>query len=182
MGQPVVHFEVQGQDREALARFYAQLFDWKTNDISDMNYTLVETGDGGGINGGIGATPEGAPGGATFYVQSDNVAESLGRAEELGGKRVAGPMDMPDGHKWAMFADPEGHVIGLYGEGESRATIESARRTGKYCHSERVDVQADGDRDGTVRGFEQGPVAVDQERVQALTRPGWDVHPRAGID
>jgi predicted enzyme related to lactoylglutathione lyase len=37
MGQPVVHFEVHGKDREALTRFYAELFHWKTNDISEMN-------------------------------------------------------------------------------------------------------------------------------------------------
>jgi predicted enzyme related to lactoylglutathione lyase len=117
MGQPVVHFEVQGKDREALAQFYAQLFSWKINDISEMNYTMVETGGDGGINGGIGTTPEGAPGGVTFYVDSDDVAGSLKRAEELGGRAVAGPMDMPDGHKWALFADPEGHVVGLYGRG-----------------------------------------------------------------
>jgi len=84
MGHPVVHFEVQGADREALARFYQQLFDWKTNDQSEFNYTLVETGGEGGINGGIGVTPDGAPGGVTFYVHSDDGAESLRRAEELG--------------------------------------------------------------------------------------------------
>jgi predicted enzyme related to lactoylglutathione lyase len=117
MGQPVVHFEVQGKDREALARFYQQLFDWKTNDVSEMNYTMVETGGDSGINGGIGTTPEGAPGGVTFYVHSDDVAGSLKQAEELGGRAVAGPMDMPDGHKWALLADPEGHIVGLYGTG-----------------------------------------------------------------
>ncbi len=117
MGQPVVHFEVQGHDREALSVFYARLFGWKTKDVAEMNYTLVETEGGGGINGGIGATPEGAPGGVTFYVGSDDVAASLKRAEELGGRTVAGPMDMPDGHKWALLADPEGHVVGLYGHG-----------------------------------------------------------------
>jgi predicted enzyme related to lactoylglutathione lyase len=117
MGQPVVHFEVQGDDRQALARFYGQLFGWKTSDISEMNYTMVETGGDGGINGGIGASPEGPPGGVTFYVQSDDVASSLKRAEELGGRSVAGPMDMPDGHKWALLSDPEGHVVGLYGRG-----------------------------------------------------------------
>jgi predicted enzyme related to lactoylglutathione lyase len=95
--------------------FYQQLFDWKTNDVSEMNYTMVETGGDGGINGGIGTTPQGAPGGVTFYVHSDDVAGSLKCAEELGGRTVAGPMDMPDGHKWALFADPEGHVVGLYG-------------------------------------------------------------------
>jgi predicted enzyme related to lactoylglutathione lyase len=117
MGQQVVHFEVQGNNREALAQFYTQLFGWKTSDISEMNYAMVETGGDGGINGGIGTTPEGAPGGVTFYVDSDNVAGSLKRAEELGGRTVAGPMDMPDGHKWALLADPEGHVVGLYGRG-----------------------------------------------------------------
>lgn len=70
MGRAVVHFEVQGKDREALTRFYQQLFDWKTNDISEMNYTMVETGGDGGINGGIGTVPDGAPGGVTFYVDS----------------------------------------------------------------------------------------------------------------
>jgi predicted enzyme related to lactoylglutathione lyase len=64
-----------------------------------------------------GSTPEGAPGGVTFYVDSGDVAGTLRQVEELGGRKVAGPMDMPDGHKWALFADPEGHVVGLYGRG-----------------------------------------------------------------
>jgi predicted enzyme related to lactoylglutathione lyase len=117
MGQPVIHFEVQGKDREALTRFYQQLFDWNTRDVSEMKYTLVETGGEGGINGGIGLAPAGAPGGVTFYVQSDDVAGSLAKAAELGGRTVAGPLDMPDGHKWALLADPEGHVVGLFGRG-----------------------------------------------------------------
>jgi predicted enzyme related to lactoylglutathione lyase len=117
MGQPVVHFEVQGQDREALTRFYRDLFGWKTSDVPEMDYTIVETGGEGGINGGIGTTPDGGLGGVTFYVHSDDVAGSLKQAEELGGRAVAGPMDMPDGHKWALLADPEGHVVGLYGTG-----------------------------------------------------------------
>ena len=113
----MVHFEVQGSDREALARFYQELFDWKTTDVSEMDYTTVETGGDGGINGGIGQTPEGALGGVTFYVHSDDVAGALARVQELGGGTVAGPMDMPDVHKWALFADPEGPVVGLYGTG-----------------------------------------------------------------
>src|SRR2546421_12828229 len=90
MGQPVVHFEVQGSDREALTRFYQQLFDWKTTDVSEMNYTMVETGGDGGINGGIGTKPEGAPGGGTFYVPSDDVAGSPARGQGPGGHTTAG--------------------------------------------------------------------------------------------
>jgi predicted enzyme related to lactoylglutathione lyase len=117
MGQPVVHFEVQGKDRSTLSRFYQELFDWKTTDVTNMDYTLVDTEGEGGINGGIGPIPEGASGGITVYVQSDDIAGSLARVAELGGRTVAGPIDMPDGHKWALFADPEGHVVGLYGQG-----------------------------------------------------------------
>jgi len=114
MGQAVVHFEVQGDDREALTRFYGQAFGWKTTDVQDMNYTMVETEGDGGINGGIGPVPDGAPGGIVFYIQSDDVAGSLARIQELGGRTIAGPVDMPGDHKWALFADPEGHVVGLY--------------------------------------------------------------------
>jgi predicted enzyme related to lactoylglutathione lyase len=108
---------VQGQDQAALAGFYRQLFGWKTTEVSEMNYTMVETEGEGGINGGIGGTPDGAPGGVVFYVQSDDVADSLKQAEALGGRAVAGPVDMPNGFKWALLADPEGHVVGLYGKG-----------------------------------------------------------------
>jgi hypothetical protein len=68
-----------------------------------MNYTMVETGGDEGINGGIGSTPEGAPAGETFYVSSDDAASSLQRAEELGGRMVAGPMDMQEAFTYRRF-------------------------------------------------------------------------------
>ena len=61
--------------------------------------------------------PDGVPEGVVFYVHSDDVAGSLSQAEQLGGHAIAGPMDMPDGHKRALLADPEGHVVGLCGTG-----------------------------------------------------------------
>jgi hypothetical protein len=115
MGQPVVHFEVQGSDREALARFYAELFGWKTNDISEMKYTMVETGDDGGINGGIGATPDGAPGGATFYVGSDNVAASLQRVAELGGVTWPARWTCPTATSGLCSPTPRGTWSGFTG-------------------------------------------------------------------
>ena len=66
MGQPVVHFEVMGNDAAALQSFYGDLFGWKFNADNPMNYAMVDAADnppGGsgtsGIAGGIGQMPEG---------------------------------------------------------------------------------------------------------------------------
>ena len=49
----------------------------------------------------------------TFYVDTDDLQASLDKAEALGGKTVLEPMDIPDGPSIAMFADPQGNVVGL---------------------------------------------------------------------
>ena len=49
----------------------------------------------------------------TFYVECDDPAATLAKAERLGGRRVMEPMDAGQGLIYALFADPEGNVIGL---------------------------------------------------------------------
>jgi predicted enzyme related to lactoylglutathione lyase len=111
MSNPTMWFEVAGKDREAMKAFYSQLFEWKLTDMDAMPYTTIDAG-GEGIPGGIGEAPDGHPGHVTFYVQVDDIEGSLARAEQLGGKKLMGPMDIPSG-QIAMFTDPEGHEIGL---------------------------------------------------------------------
>jgi predicted enzyme related to lactoylglutathione lyase len=111
MGNPVIHFEVTGKDGEALAGFYEQLFGWKTQGVPDMGYWLVEK-EGDGIAGGIGTSQEG-PGQVTFYVQVDDPQAALDKAESLGGKTVLPVMTIPNMVTLALFADPEGHVVGI---------------------------------------------------------------------
>jgi predicted enzyme related to lactoylglutathione lyase len=111
MPNPVVHFEVLGKDAEALQRFYSQAFDWQVDANNQMNYGMVAAQEGG-IGGGVGPAPEG-DGHATFYVQVDDAEAALAKVESLGGKRVAGPMDIPEGPTIALFTDPEGHLVGL---------------------------------------------------------------------
>jgi predicted enzyme related to lactoylglutathione lyase len=83
-----------------------------------MNYGIVscegnaEAG-GVGIGGGIGTAPEGYPGHVTFYVEVPDVEAALRQAESLGGKRITGPDQVPDGPVIGQFADPEGHVVGV---------------------------------------------------------------------
>jgi hypothetical protein len=118
MGQPVVHFEVIGQDPDRLQRYYADLFGWEIDANNPMKYGVVQR-DGNvnaesvGIGGGVGRGPEGYAGHVTFYVEVPDVEASLAQAETLGGTRVMGPDKVMEGIEIGMFNDPEGHTIGV---------------------------------------------------------------------
>ena len=116
MGQPVVHFEILGKDGEALKRFYSELFGWKIDSNNPMNYGMVDAGQSG-IGGGIASSQDGGNGHLTFYVEVADLAESLKKAEGLGGKMLMSPMAVPGGTEIAMFTDPDGHVVGILKSG-----------------------------------------------------------------
>jgi predicted enzyme related to lactoylglutathione lyase len=114
MSNPVAWFEVVGRDGARLRTFYSSLFDWQIDDSDpDMDYGLVAAGKQG-IGGGIGRSQDGGAGHVTFYVEVDDPAAYLARAEKLGGTTVAPPMEV-EGYNltFAFFTDPEGHLIGL---------------------------------------------------------------------
>ena len=113
MKNPVVHFEVVAKDSEAAQEFYSKLFDWELSTDNPMNYGTIETPEGEGIGGGIGAAQEGSPGHVTFYVRVDDLQSSLDKAESLGGKTIMLPTEVPDQVTFALFADPEGNMVGL---------------------------------------------------------------------
>jgi predicted enzyme related to lactoylglutathione lyase len=110
---PVVHFEVLGRDANALRSFYSRAFGWPLGPVdASMEYSMVRIKEAGGIDGGIGKAPQG-PGHATFYVGVEDAQAALDRVELLGGRTVVPPTKIPDGITFAVFADPEGHVVGL---------------------------------------------------------------------
>jgi predicted enzyme related to lactoylglutathione lyase len=113
MANPVVHFEIVGSDDGALGTFYGKLFDWKVNPVDGMDgYRLVDTGQEGSIGGGIGTSDDGRSH-VTFYVQVDDPQAYLEKAEALGGKTVVPVTEIPNMVTFALFADPEGHVVGV---------------------------------------------------------------------
>lgn len=115
MGKPAVAwFEVTGKDGDNLQKFYGSLFDWQIQDTGGgSGYGLVSAPPRG-IGGGIGPSPDGGAGMATFYVEVDDPAAYLARAQELGGSTIVPPTELPQfGLTFAFFADPEGHVVGL---------------------------------------------------------------------
>ena len=112
MSSPLIHFEVAGKDPKKLQDFFGGLFGWQINADNPMNYGMVNLNEA--VAGGIGPAPEGQPGHAMFYVGVDDVEAALQKVESLGGKRIFGPMEVPDGPTIAHFADPEGNVVGLF--------------------------------------------------------------------
>jgi predicted enzyme related to lactoylglutathione lyase len=123
MGQPVVHFEVIGQDPDKLRGYYSELFDWKIDADNPMNYGIVDKADNPapdgsfGIGGGVAGGYEGVEGYVTFYVAVPDVEAALVKAESLGGTRVMGPQKVSDEVELGQFTDPEGHLIGLVQDG-----------------------------------------------------------------
>ncbi len=115
---PVVHFEVLGRDAGVLRKFYSEAFGWSLGPVDDspLQYSMVHFGEGSGaIEGGIGKAPQGN-GHVTFYVGVDDIAQALKDVERSGGKTIQPPTQVPGGVAFALFADPEGHVVGLVKE------------------------------------------------------------------
>jgi uncharacterized protein len=111
MANPVTHFEIHGRDGKKTQAFYASLFGWTVDADNPMDYGMVSAQEGHGIGGGI-AQAQGQPM-VTVYVEVEDLEATLKTAESLGGKTVLPPSDVPGGPKLALFADPDGNLIGL---------------------------------------------------------------------
>jgi uncharacterized protein len=111
MAHPVIWFEVIGKDSAALSKFYGDLFDWKIDPAPQGYYMFTPEGDR--PSGGVGKDPSGGSGHVTFYAEADDLQATLDKAESLGAKTVMPPTEPMEGTTIALFADPEGHVVGL---------------------------------------------------------------------
>jgi predicted enzyme related to lactoylglutathione lyase len=110
----VAWFEVTGKDGPALQRFYGELFDRKIQAAGDgSGYRLIQAAENGD-GGGIGPAEDGGSGLVTFYVEVDDPAAFLQKAEQLGGQTIVPPTTLEQFElTFAFFADPEGHVVAL---------------------------------------------------------------------
>ncbi len=110
-GAPVTHFEINSPNITALHAFYQQLFGWTIHADNPMNYGLVHAEPGAGIGGGLGQSETGNS--VTFYAEVPDLEATLAKVVALGGSIVHPVMEIPDMVTFAIFADPQGHVIGL---------------------------------------------------------------------
>lgn len=110
MAGKIVHVEVAGKDGPMLQRFYGDVFGWELDTNNPGGYGMLRQGE---LSGGFGAAPEGQTGHVTFYVHVDDPAATLKKVEELGGRVLMPLTEVAPETTIALFADPEGHVVGL---------------------------------------------------------------------
>ena len=115
MGQPVVHWELWSKDPERIGAFYAQVFGWNINPIPALNYTLVETGGQGGINGGIMKPQDGPwPGNMAFYINVEDLDAYAEKVRAAGGRMIVERMEVPGIGALSLFEDLDGRVLGMW--------------------------------------------------------------------
>ena len=110
MSNPVVHFEIGCRDKARTEQFYSQLFDWKLQPMGPA--TMIDTGSGG-IGGHMTSLGHEPFHYTAFYVQVDDLQVALDKAQELGGKTLVPPVEIPTG-SFAWFSDPDGNMVGLF--------------------------------------------------------------------
>ncbi len=105
----VNYFEIGTDNPEDAQRFYGDLFGWAFGSSSPANYQMINQSEGG-------LWDTSAIGGARyaiFYVQVDDVAETVRRAEELGAS-VLVPVTSNPAIEFAHLVDPEGNRFGVW--------------------------------------------------------------------
>jgi uncharacterized protein len=112
MPHPVIHAEIRSQDADATREFLAELLDWKVaSEGAFPGYTFMDTGATEGP--GVAISPrQGTEDEVLFFVAVDDVAATLTRAEELGGKIIQPAQHVP-GVSFGVLADAQGHRIGI---------------------------------------------------------------------
>jgi len=113
MGRPVVHFEIGCRNLQKTQEFYSQMFDWKPQLMGPAAMIAAEAGGIGGHISALGHEPHHY---TIFYVEVDDVAAYLKKAETLGGKTLVPPVKIPTG-TFAWMQDPEGNTVGLWKSG-----------------------------------------------------------------
>ena len=112
MAHPVVHAEIRSADPDKTREFFADLFGWKiASEGAFPGYTFIDTGVPGGTYVAIGPR-QGAEDEVLFFVAVEDVAATLARAEQLGG-RIVQPAQQVPGTTFGVFADAQGHRIGV---------------------------------------------------------------------
>jgi predicted enzyme related to lactoylglutathione lyase len=118
-----IHFEIQADDAERAKKFYEEVFGWKIDKTSmpdvAMDYWMIVTGEGPGINGGLYKRSDNPRKITTFdcTIQVNDIDKVIEAIKANGGK--ISPFEGKE--KWEMKGlgwfsrgeDSEGNIFGI---------------------------------------------------------------------
>jgi predicted enzyme related to lactoylglutathione lyase len=110
----ICYIEIPAVDVQRSARFYEQVFGWRTRERGDGHLAFDDTT--GQVSGSwvVGRPPSPQPG-LLLYIMVDSVAAAVEAVIAHGGD-IAQPIGGDAPEITARFSDPAGNVIGLYQE------------------------------------------------------------------
>jgi predicted enzyme related to lactoylglutathione lyase len=127
MAVPIIHIEFASTDFPRTAAFYGELFGWQTQQNASASYMKFDGADGpsgGWVRADMVQSPGPVP-----YLQVDDVAAVLDKVEKAGGRIIARRLPFAGGGEVALFADPDGNVVGVWArkkaEGKPEAKTEA---------------------------------------------------------
>lgn len=113
MDHAVVHFEIVGDDPEALAQFYTELLGWKIEKMPGFtDYWAIDTGGEGPMGGMMKREAPQQTG--LNYVAVEDVEEYAAKAVELGGQMVMGKTEVQGMGWFCVIIDPQGNPFGIW--------------------------------------------------------------------
>lgn len=110
----VVGFEMNSQEPEKAAKFYAEVFGWKVHEPS-WDYwpvTTDENTESNHLQGGISKGPHDYPHGTRVQIEVNSIDHSLSKAVANGAMVLREKMEFDDFYL-AYLVDPTGIGIGL---------------------------------------------------------------------
>jgi len=125
----VVHVEIHSNAPEKTKAFLKDVFDWKFQDMPEMNYSMFEapSAPGGGLQ-----KAENLPAGIINYILSEDIDGTLKKIQSSGGAVVMPKAEIPGMGWFAVFQDPTAITLALYENApQPRAARAKSRRTAK---------------------------------------------------
>jgi predicted enzyme related to lactoylglutathione lyase len=110
--------ELATTDHSAAFEFYQALFGWNKTESMDMGpmgiYQMY--GRGEMTLGGMFNKSEDMPGPSAWllYIEVEDVDHTARKVQELGGKILNGPMEVPGGGRIAQCMDPQGAAFAIH--------------------------------------------------------------------
>lgn len=121
-----IWFELYVSDVERAKGFYRELLGWQTEPFAEYdpeNYFLLRTAEGASAGGALvrrGSVPgleHTGTGNAVVYLQVAGIEAALASVERARGRIVAPRREIgPQDGVFALVADPDGNVIGLWAQ------------------------------------------------------------------